>query len=427
MNKPTLLKIACILFVFCAATAIASPAQVFATFYGFQGPPGDGGSPNAAVLHASDGNFYVTTDGGGANQNTDLCINTEGCGAIVKITPAGTATLLYSFCSQPNCSDGANPQSGLVQGSDGNIYGTTQVGGTGTECPIYGTCGTVFKITLQGTLTTLHSFCTQSNCPDGATPVDALVQATDGNFYGTTFGGGAGCGGVGCGTVFKITPSGTLTTIHRFNTYDGYWPFAGLVQASDGNFYGTTLLGGVDGINGLGTVFKITSAGTVTLLYSFCSQPNCTDGEDPYGGIVQARDGNFYGTTYGGGAHGDGTVFTISSTGTFTTLHSFAGASDGFYPDAGLVQATDGNFYGTTFQGGANNGGTVFKITAAGALTTLHEFSGYPIEGALPTATLVQVGENLYGTTESGGTNINYGTVFRVTIPRACRDCANAE
>lgn len=426
MNKPTLWRIACILFVLCAATAISSPAQVFTNFYGFQGSPGDGAGPNAAVVHASDGNFYVTTDGGGDNQNTSFCINTEGCGAIVKITPGGTHTLLYSFCSQPNCSDGANPQSGLVQGSDGNLYGTTQVGGTGTGC-IYGTCGVVFKITLQGMMTTLYSFCSQSNCSDGANPVDTLVQGSDGNFYGTTFNGGSGCEGGGCGTVFKITPSGTLTTIHRFNSYDGFWPFAGLVQGSDGNFYGTTLLGGVDGLNGQGTVFKITSAGTVTLLYSFCSQPNCTDGETPYAALVQARDGNFYGATYGGGANGDGTIFTISSTGTFATLHSFAGASDGFYPDAALVQATDSNLYGTTFEGGAHGLGTVFKITLAGALTTLHNFSGYPVEGELPTASLVQVGESLYGTTESGGTNITYGTVFRLTLPRLCTTCPNAE
>jgi uncharacterized repeat protein (TIGR03803 family) len=424
MNKSTLLKMACILFVFCIATAIASPAQVLTKLYTFQGPPGDGANPSAAPVHASDGNFYGTTFAGGANANGN-CISTNGCGAVFKITPAGTATLLYSFCSQPNCSDGANPQAGLVQGSDGNFYGTTELGGTGTGC-FYGTCGTVFKITPQGALTTLYSFCTQSNCFDGSNPSGAVVQGSDGNFYSVTFDGGSGCGGVGCGTVFKITPSGTLTTIHRFNSYDGYWPYAGMVQGSDGNFYGTTLNGGTDGLNGLGTVFKITSGGTLTTLYNFCSQPNCSDGETPYGGLVQARDGSFYGTAYGGGVNNDGTVFSITSTGNFTPLHSFAGSSDGAYPYAALMQATDGNLYGTTFEGGTHGLGTVFQITPSGALTTLHSFAGEPSDGSLSTSALVQLGTNLYGTTGIGG-RTSYGIVFRLTLPRLCTVCPNAE
>ena len=394
MNKPTLLRIAGILFVFCAATAIASPAQVFTNFYGFQGPPRDGAGPNAAGLHASDGNFYVTTDGGGDNQNTSFCINTEGCGAIVKITPSGTHTLLYSFCSQPNCSDGANPQSGLVQGSDGNLYGTTQVGGTGTEC-IYGTCGVVFKITLQGMMTTLYSFCSQSNCSDGANPVDTLVQGSDGNFYGTTFNGGSGCEGGGCGTVFKITPSGTLTTIHRFNSYDGFWPFAGLVQASDGNFYGTTLLGGVDGLNGQGTSLRSPPPERSLCSTVFARNPTARMARLLMVGWYRPATETSTERHTAAAPMATARSSPLSSTGNFASLHSFAGASDGFYPDAALVQATDSNFYGTTFEGGAHGLGTVFKITAAGALTTLHNFSGYPVDGELPTASLVQVGTKL--------------------------------
>jgi len=422
VNKPTLLKIACMLFVFCAATAIASPAQFFSTVYSFQGPPG-GANPAAGLVYASDGNFYGTTFGGG-NQNTNFCLSTNGCGVVFKVTPSGTATVLYSFCSQSNCSDGANPQSGLVQASDGNFYGTTEIGGTGTGC-FYGTCGTVFKITPQGALTTLYSFCSQSNCVDGFSPSDALVQGNDGNLYGTTFAGGTtGCGGVGCGTVFKITLSGVLTTVHRFNGYDGYWPYAGLVQDTDGLFYGTTLNGGVNGIDGLGTVFQMTPGGTLTTLYSFCLQTNCPDGEAPYGGLVRASDGNFYGVAEYGGANQFGTVFKITPTGTFTTLHSFAGSSDGEYPYAALVQASDGNFYGTTFEGGAHDGGTVFKATPSGAVTTLRNLAGR--DGDLSTSSLVQVGaENLYGTTGIGGAG--YGTVFRVTIPRACTVCPNIE
>ena len=426
MNKPALLRIACVLFVFCAATAIASPAQVFTTLYSFQGPPGDGANPGAGLVHASDGNFYGTTFGGGDRRDPSLCLSTNGCGAVFRMTPSGTVTVLYSFCSQTNCSDGANPQAGLVQASDGNFYGTTEVGGTGHEC-IYGSCGTVFKITPQGTLTTLYSFCSQSNCDDGASPSGPVMQASDGNLYGTTFEGGTGCSPVGCGTVFKITPSGAVTTLHRFNADDGYWPFAGLVQASDGNFYGTTNLGGIDGLNGQGTIFKITPSGAVTTLYNFCSQTNCSDGAEPYGALVQADDGNLYGTVTGGGAYGDGTVFKITLSGTFTTLHSFVGATDGAYPYAALLQARDGNFYGTTFEGGSHSAGTVFKVTPSGVLTTLHNFAGLPTDGALSTSALVQAdGGNFYGTASIGGAD-DYGTVFRLTLPRTCAVCPSVE
>jgi len=424
MNKPTLLKIACILFVFCTATAIASPAQVLTTLHTFQGSPGDGANPGAVLVHASDGNFYGTTPGGGAYKNGN-CLSNDGCGTVFKITPAGTLTVLYSFCSQPNCSDGADPQPGLVQGSDGNFYGTTEVGGTGTEC-FYGSCGTVFKITPQGTLTTLYSFCSQSKCDDGANPSAPVVQGSDGNFYGSTFQGGILCNPVGCGTIFKITPSGAVTTLHRFNEFDGYGPYAALVQASDGNFYGTTVEGGANGLSGQGTVFKITPGGTLTTLYSFCSQPNCSDGAAPYAALVQAKDGNFYGVANAGGANGDGTVFKITPTGTLTTLHSFAWSSDGEYPYAALLQASDGNFYGTTFEGGAHLLGTVFKITPNGDLTTLHNFAGEPSDGSLPTAALVQLGASLYGTTTIGG-NTSYGIVFRLALPRACTVCPNVE
>jgi uncharacterized repeat protein (TIGR03803 family) len=426
VNKPTLLKIASILFGFCAATAIASPAQVLTTLHDFQGPPSDGANPQPGLVRASDGNFYGTTFGGGAHTNGN-CLSNDGCGTVFKITPTGTLTVLYSFCSESNCSDGANPQAGLVQASDGNFYGTTELGGTGHAC-FYGSCGTVFKITPQGALTTLYSFCSQSHCDDGANPSAPLVQASDGNFYGTTFDGGILCTPVGCGTVFKITSSGALTTLHRFNADDGYGPYAGLVQASDGNLYGTTVEGGINGLNGQGTIFKITPNGTLTTLYDFCSQPNCSDGENPYGALVQVSDGNFYGVATDGGANGDGTVFKITPTGSLTTLHSFAGSSDGQFPFAALVQASDGTFYGTTFEGGAHRLGTVFNITPSGVLTTLHNFAGHPTDGALSSAALVQGGEgNLYGTTTSGGTNLNYGTVFRLTLPRACTVCPNVQ
>jgi uncharacterized repeat protein (TIGR03803 family) len=188
------------------------------------------------------------------------------------------------------------------------------------------------------------------------------VQASDGNFYGTTLYGGAYCPPDGCGTVFKITSSGALTTLHSFagSPSDGANPYAGLVQDSDGNFYGTTYYGGA---NGDGTVIKITPSGTLTTLYSFCSKTNCSDGTDPYAALVQASDGDFYGTTWGNAYYNnDSTVFRITPSGALTTLYKFSGGTDGAFPYAGLVQASDRNFYGTASAGGADYDGTVFRL-----------------------------------------------------------------
>jgi uncharacterized repeat protein (TIGR03803 family) len=280
-------------------------------------------------------------------------------------------------------------------------YGTTYVGGAN----IFD--GTVFEITPSGALTTLYSF----NGTDGDQPSGTLIQATDGNFYGTTAVGGANGG---YGTVFKITPTGTLTTLHSFNSTDGSQPYGALVQATNGILYGTTSLGGA---NGGGTVFKITTGGALTTLYNFCAQSNCADGDGPVAGLVQATNGNVYGTTYAGGASSFGTIFKITSTGTLTTLHSFDGI-DGESPKAGLVQGSDGNFYGTNYLGGLGNGGTVFKITPAGTLTTLYTFCAQTncTDGQNPTAPLVQDTSGVfYGTTELGGTDA-FGTVFSLSV-----------
>jgi uncharacterized repeat protein (TIGR03803 family) len=382
-----ILKMACTIFVVCAATAIAAPAQTFTTLHIFDGT--DGEYPAAGLVQGTDGNFYGTTGYGGAT----TC--TYGCGTIFKITPAGTLTTLHSF----DYTDGEYPLGvGLVQATDGNFYGTTYSGAA------YG-YGTVFKITPASALTTLHSF----DSTDGANPKRGLLQATDGNFYGTTHSGGA----YGYGTVFKITPASALTTLHSFDSTDGADPEAGLVQGTDGSFYGTTYFGGA---YNYGTIFKITPAGTLTTLHSF----DYTDGEYPLGGgLVQATDGNFYGTT-SEGANGYGTVFKITPTGTLTTLHSFH-VTDGAYPEA-LVQATDGNFYGTTSFGGTAGNctpggcGTVFKITPGGTLTTLHNFANTTTEGAVPGAGLVQATDgNFYGTTADGGAYAD-GTVFSLSV-----------
>ena len=402
MAKLVLWQKVALILVACMATAVAAPAQTFTTLHSFDGA--DGSYPRA-LTQGADGNFYGTTGDGGA----------YGVGTIFKITPDGTLTTLYSFCAQPHCPDGAVPNA-LMQATDGNFYGTTMWGGGSINCASSSDgCGTIFEITSGGKLTTLYDFCSQSGCTDGGYPSAGLIQATDGNLYGTTtLGGGEpnSCGS-GCGTIFKITPGGTLTTLHKFDRTDGAYPYARLLQAADGDFYGTTLSGGTyGGIYGRGTVFKITRGGTLTSLYSFCRLHPCLDGKEPRAGLVQATDGNFYGATYGG----SGTVFQITPAGALTTIHRFK-PIDGGGPMGELIQASDGNFYGTAFAGGSYTDGTVFEITPAGTLGTLHSFD--ITGGAFPTAGLVRAPDGkFYGTTGGGGAN-NVGTIFRLDVAPA--------
>jgi uncharacterized repeat protein (TIGR03803 family) len=347
----------------------------------------DGAQPYAGLVQATNGDLYGTTYEGGA----------DGVGTVFKITPSGTLTTLLSF----DLSDGASPFAGLVQATNGDLYGTTIKGSSVND-----DAGTVFKITPSGTLTTLYTFCSQSGCTDGVYPDAGLVQATNGDLYGTTFEGGAN----GLGTVFKITPSGTLTTLYNFCSQsgctDGYSPSGTLVQGTDGNLYGATEYGGA---NVYGTVFSITTSGKLTTLHSF----DYTGGAYLTAGLVQGTNGKFYGTTFAGGAHDVGTVFSITAGGKLTTLLSFDYA-DGAYPAAGLVQATNSDLYGTTEYGGANVLGTVFSITPNGTLTTLHSFAG--TDGEDPDAALVQdTSGTLYGTTYDGGT-YGYGTVFSLSV-----------
>jgi uncharacterized repeat protein (TIGR03803 family) len=350
-----------------------------------------GAYPATALVEGSDGNFYGTTASGGANFY----------GTVYAISPSGSMTLLYSFTDGL---DGANPDAGLVQGSDGNFYGTTSIGGTGGY-------GTVFKISAGGSLTPLYSF---TGGTDGGEPSAGLVQGSDGNFYGTTSVGGTGLSFYGYGTVFKISASGSLTTLYSFTGgNDGFFPGAGLVQGIDGNFYGTTEYGGT---NGQGTVFKISTGGSLTPLYSFTG---ASDGGVPEAALVQGSDGNFYGTTSIGGTGGYGTVFKISAGGSLTPLYSFTDGADGANPSAGLVLGSDGNFYGTARFGGtdiahSDTSGTVFKISASGSLTPLYSFTD-GADGAQPSAGLVLGSDgNFYGTTYFGGTN-NLGAVFKMS------------
>jgi uncharacterized repeat protein (TIGR03803 family) len=365
----------------------------------------DGLSPAAALVQGSDGNFYGTTTGVGVVPDVTVLFG-ENDSAVYGTVFRISLSGVFTNLYLFSGSDGANPYAALVLGVDGNLYGTTRYGGTNGY-------GTVFRMSTNGSLTTLYQFGSGAN--DGQNPVAGLVQGSDGNFYGTTGSGGTN----GYGTVFRITPSGLLTNLHLFRFVDGSYPVAGLVQSSDGNFYGTTFYGGT---NGAGTVFEITPQGTLTTLYQFGGLP--TDGLFPAAGLAQDSDGWLYGTTYEGGTNDYGTVFKISPQGTLSTLYQFGGLpTDGILLVAGLVRGSDGSFYGTTEAGGTNTincgggCGTEFRISSAGTMTVLCQSSGLATDGVSPEAGLVQGSDGcFYGTTYQGGTNGD-GTVFKVSVP----------
>ena len=340
--------------------------------------------PNLLV-RGSDGNFYGTTSG-------DLFRDGDnGYGTVFQITPAGVLKTLYTFTGG---SDGEYP-TGLVQGSDGNLYGST---GTNSSYNLAsGPHGTVFRVTPTGVLTTLYTF---SGGSDGTNPT-LLLQGRGGNFYGVTkVQVNEGTTTIENSTLFRITPTGALTTLRTFSGGDGANPNA-LVQGSDGNFYGTTADGGA---SGCGTIFRLTVAGALTTLYSFDDLYN-VDGNGP-NSLVQGNDGNFYGTTSSGGDNEYGTVFRLTPAGGLTILHSFTGSGDGADP-SGLVQGSDGNFYGVTEpQAGTDN--WIFSITPSGDLSPL---SAFWANG------LVQGSDgSFYGTSPADAQTVR-GTVFRLTVP----------
>jgi len=424
-SGPGSLKNSWVLLLFCVAATIPMPAQSFTNLVTFNNT--NGGNPLGSLIQGVDGNLYGTTAGGGP----------QGFGTAFQMTTTGNLTVIYNFCSLRNCVDGFNPAAGLALGEDGNFYGTTTYGGVGGDyCNTTG-CGAVFKLTPTGTLTTLYSFCIQTECADGANPLGALVQGANGAFYGTTTRGDPF---TNSGTVFEITSTGEFTVRHDLAGSDGYDPQSALTQGRDGNFYGTAQQGGGPTFcpsGSCGTIFKMSPSGTFSVLYDFCSQGTpCADGSNPVGGLVQGSDGNFYGTTVLGDTNNySGTIFKITPSGVLTTLYRFCSktnCTDGAAPEGTLVEGTDGNFYGTTEGGGRPrcvNGstgltgcGTVFRITPAGKLTTLYAFcpQKYCHDGAQPQAGLFQATDgNFYGTTVYGGAhcfNITCGTVYRLSV-----------
>jgi uncharacterized repeat protein (TIGR03803 family) len=361
---------------------MAVRAQAFSTLINFNFA--DGAGPlDSALVQGEDGDLYGTTSIGGEARG----------GIVYKITAASQMTILHSFCSEANCSDGLSPSGGLLLGADGNFYGTTEFGGPNDA-------GTIFQITPDGTLFTLHIF----TGGDGALPRSPLIQAANGDFYGVTPQGGAN----NWGTIFKMSPNGTLTTLYSFIKEQAE---PSLVQATDGNFYGTTADGGA---NNRGTIFRLTPSGGFGFFHSF----DCSDGCIPYAGLVQGSDGYLYGNTSFGGLstnceNGCGTAFRISLSGELTTIHNFD-SSDGADPTASLIQATDGNFYGTTVAGGTYGKGTVIQITPDGVVTTLHSFRGN--DGDQPYGPISQATSGkLHGTTYGGTGTAAEGTVFSVS------------
>ena len=380
------------------------------------GPYGslDGSYAVQPPIEGSDGNFYGTTYEGGA----------DGNGTVYMMTPQGTLTTLYSFQGY----DGIGPR-GLLIETNGLFYGTTKQGGINVTAQDL-CCGTVFTITPQGTLTTLYNF----SGADGQTADSGLVPSGNGTFYGTTYGGGTATTQYNGtaedsygdsvqnppGTVYTITPQGTLTTLHSFSGPDGANPGKEAIVGANGNLYGTTLFGGA---NDAGTVYTISSAGTFTSLYSFTGGD---DGAYPKAQLVQGADGDFYGTTLNGGGKaglkrcgsiGCGTAFKITPQGTLTTLHDFSGDPEPSIPGS-LTLGTDGNFYGTSYAGGTNHEGTVYTITPQGVVTTLYQFDVLDGNQPLGGLTLASDG-SYYGTTSAGGAN-GQGTVFRVVVDTNC-------
>jgi uncharacterized repeat protein (TIGR03803 family) len=369
---------------FCAF-AVSAPAQTFKLLKSFNGTNGAG--PYFALAEGTDGNLYGTTVGNYPITPTAFRVSTSGAlhtiyrfssgaplgglyladtgyffgvtqfqgqydlGTIFELEPNGKYVLMYSFCPLGgNCPDGEQPESGVIQGNDLYWYGTASLGGSALA-------GTAFKYDVAS-LTVLYDFCSLSNCYDGKYP-GGLVVGLDGNYYGTAWQGGAGDGG----TVYQLTPSGAFTLLYPFcifpNCSDGAYPNS-LMLGADGNFYGTTSNGGTGGSpcsGGCGTIFRVTPEGGMTTLHSFSS----AEGSGPVG-LVQGTDGNFYGATEGGGKDSDGTLFQMTPSGTFTMLHSFSG-TNGAAPHGPMMQATDGNFYGTCTSGGKDNDGTIYKLS----------------------------------------------------------------
>jgi uncharacterized repeat protein (TIGR03803 family) len=357
---------------------------IFTVLYSFGSHNGDPLYPEyqGVIAQGRDGSLYSSTSVGGAY---DL-------GTVFKITPVGEMTVLHNFTDPLDQYGG--PGSGLTLGRDGNFYGANIYGGNGNGY------GSVFRVTPDGKAAILYDFTGQGY---DAYPSAPPIQGTDGSFYGTAAGDFNANGGI----VYKITRLGTKTTLFQFDHKDGATPVAPLVQGTDGNFYGTTNAGGNNddcGSGGCGVIFKLTPKGKVTVLHDFDAEYY------PVAPLIESDDGSFYGTAPYGGGSGNryGAVFKITPTGKYTVLHTFRGGQDGIAPNAGLLQATDGKFYGVTAAGGTSDSGTIYRISSKGKYSVVYSFGPATI---YPDVTLTQhTNGKLYGDTL--GYPYNGGTFF---------------
>jgi len=340
------------------ACAAAASAQTYQSLVNFVGTNGCCPQYPAMMAQGRDGNLYGTTPTGGLNN----------VGIVFKVTPSGNQTILYQF----DTTHGSTPNGGLVLGVDGNLYGTTEFGGANSY-------GNIFKITPAGVLTVLYSF---TGNADGGYPVAPLTLAANGLFYGTSY----------PGVAFNMSAAGKFKVINKIPTTT----YGALLQASDGNFYGVTEFGGT---YSAGTIYKI--AGTkVTTLYNF----DGPHGSYPTGGLVQGADGNLYGTTTAGGSTNAGVIYKMTLAGTLTVLVNFDNVHKvgGYQAFAGLVAGSDGNLYGATIWGGPSGYGEIFQMTTGGAYTPLSNFIADLTDGAYATP-MQHTSGTLFGLTKRGG------------------------
>lgn len=372
---------ACLFGAVLANPSLAASTSGLIVIHDFTGTHGTGKKPNGSLVQASDGQLYGTAWAGGAKR----------WGDVFKLTTGGGAAALHSF---KGSAGGNHPWAGLIQASDGSLYGTTFHAAGDVN-------GTLFKMSLDGRMTLLHEFHATDSV--GGSPNAALLQASDGNIYGISR-DTSPC----CGAAWRLAPDGSVSLVHAFSRGDGYEQSA-LIQANDGLLYGVATVGGAFD---RGTAFRMAPDGSgFTLLHKF----NWDTGNTSYpDSLMQAADGQFYGTAaYGGGYCG--ALFRMDTSGNVTVLHEFGSGPDCGHPNGRLVQASDGNFYGITSSGGAAGAGTLYRMTPGGSVTVLHEFSG--ADGSTPFGALVQAGDGrLYGTTLAGGAHGN-GTAFSFQIP----------
>jgi uncharacterized repeat protein (TIGR03803 family) len=371
-----------IMLMMAATVARPAAAQTFSVLHEFAGVPNDGSGPRGGLVRDAAGNFFGTTFTGGSNDE----------GTIFKLTPTGQESVLLTFTT----SNGSFPASGLLLKA-GNLFGTADEGPGGA--------GVLFRLAKDGTEVTFHAFQGGQNS-EAALPAGGVITDAAGNLYGATL-----LGGLGFGVVYQVDPTGTLKVLYDFKGQaDGAEPQGPLVRDADGNLYGAALQGGA---HHAGTIFKLGSNGTLTVLHSFSG---ARDGGAPQGGLLRDGAGNLFGSAFTGGDTGNGTVFEITKIGSFRRLHSFTGAADGTNPNGALIRDSDGNIYGTAQLGGLQGLGTVFKLSPTGELTVLHTFTG-DLDGATPFSGLIRdAAGNLFGTAEQNFLlQQRGGNVFKIT------------